>query len=118
MFETKGHITIERNQHDPDELFMLAVEAGAEDVEINEDTFEIYTASTDLHTVSQALSEAGLELEETVLSEVPKNEIELGQKETIQVMGVIEALEELDDIDQVYSGLMISDEALAELQTP
>jgi YebC/PmpR family DNA-binding regulatory protein len=116
MFETKGHITIERNNQDPDEVFMLAVEAGAEDVEINDDTFEVYTLATDLHAVSQALSEAGLTVEEAVLSEVPKNEIELNHKDTMQVVGVIEALEELDDVDQVYSGLSISDEALAELQ--
>lgn len=116
MFETKGHITIERNNHDPDEVFMLAVEAGAEDVEINEDAFEVYTVATDLHAVSQALGEAGLKVEEAVLSEVPKNEIELNHKDTMQVVGVIEALEELDDVDQVYSGLSISDETLAELQ--
>jgi transcriptional/translational regulatory protein YebC/TACO1 len=96
---------------------MIAVEAGAEDVEINDETFELYTAATELHAVSQALNEAGLEYEEATLSEVPKNEIELGSKETMQVMGVIEALEELDDVDQVYSGLSISDEALAELET-
>jgi YebC/PmpR family DNA-binding regulatory protein len=117
MFETKGRITIERDIQDPDEVFMIAVEAGAEDVEINEETFEVYTAATDLHAVSQTLTEAGLKLDETALSQVPKNEIELGQKETVQVMGVIEALEELDDVDQVYSGLSISDEALAELET-
>ena len=117
MFETKGRITIERNNQDPDEVFMIAVEAGAEDVEFNEETFEVYTAATDLHAVSQALTEAGLKLDEAALSQVPKNEIELGQKETVQVMGVIEALEELDDVEQVYSGLSISDEALAELQT-
>ena len=117
MFETKGRITIERNNQDPDEVFMIAVEAGAEDVEFNEETFEVYTAATDLHAVSQTLTEAGLKLDETALSQVPKNEIELGQKETVQVMGVIEALEELDDVDQVYSGLSISDEALAELET-
>jgi YebC/PmpR family DNA-binding regulatory protein len=117
MFETKGRITIERDNQDPDEVFMIAVEAGAEDVEINEETFEVYTAATDLHAVSQTLTEAGLKLDETALSQVPKNEIELGQKDTVQVMGVIEALEELDDVDQVYSGLSISDEALAELET-
>src|SRR5262245_22269928 len=116
MFETKGDITVEREQHDADELCMLAAEAGAEGVVLNGDSVEIYTAATDLHVVSQALSEAGLKLEDAVLSEVPKNEIELGQKETVQIMGIIEALEELDDIDQVYSGLSISDEALAELQ--
>ena len=117
MFDQKGYITIENNDHDPDELFLLAVEAGAEDVEIGDEVIEVYTASADLHTVTAALEEGGIKTSESQLSQFPKNEIELGQKETVQIMGIIEALEELDDVDQVYSGLAISDEAIAQLET-
>jgi transcriptional/translational regulatory protein YebC/TACO1 len=95
---------------------MLAVEAGAEDVEFSTDIIEIYTAAAELHAVSTALSEAGLKLFEAQLLHVPKNEIELDRKDTLQVMGIIEALEELDDVQQVYSGLKITDAALAELE--
>ncbi|HMR67803.1 MAG TPA: YebC/PmpR family DNA-binding transcriptional regulator [Anaerolineae bacterium] len=116
MFDTKGYISIERTDQDPDEVFMMAVEAGAQDVEIGDEAIEIYTAATDLHAVSTALTEQGLKIAESQLSQVPKNEIELGQKETLQVMGIIEQLEELDDVQQVYSGLAISDAALAELE--
>lgn len=116
MFETKGHISIERNKQDPDELFMQAVEAGAEDVEIGEESFDIYTAAVDLHAVVSALAETGLTVDEAELLEVPKNEIELGADETIKIMAIIEALEELDDVDQVFSGLAISDEAIAAME--
>jgi YebC/PmpR family DNA-binding regulatory protein len=116
MFDTKGYIAIERDNQDPDEVFMIAVDAGADDVQISEEWFEIYTPADELHAVSSALVNKGLTVAEAELSEVPKNEIELGSKETIQVMGVIEALEELDDVQQVYSGLSISDEAMAELE--
>jgi YebC/PmpR family DNA-binding regulatory protein len=116
MFSTKGYILIERKNQDPDEVFMTAVEAGAEDVEINKDSFEIYTAAADLHAVSTVLAAAGLKAAEAELSQIPKNEIQLDQKETVQVMGLIEALEDLDDIQRVYSGLSISDEAIAELE--
>ncbi len=116
MFSTKGYITIERTNQDPDEVFMLAVDAGADDVQISEDWFEIYTAPDALHAISVALTKGGLTIAEAELSEVPKNEIELSSKDTLQVMGVIEALEELDDVQQVYSGLAISEEALAELE--
>lgn len=116
MFDTKGYITIERNNQDPDEVFMIAVDAGADDVEISDRLFEIYTTPDMLHVVSNALVESGLEVDEAELAPIPKNEIELGQKETMQVMGIIEALDELDDVQQVYSGLHISDEALAELE--
>ena len=115
MFDTKGYITIEPNDQDTDEIFMIAVEAGADDVEISDEAIEIYTGPTDLHAVSSALSDAGLSLTEAVLSQIPKNEIEIGQKETVQVMGIIESLEDLDDVQNVYSGLAITDEALAEL---
>ena len=116
MFDTKGYISIERTDQDPDEVFLLAVDAGAEDVEISEDFFEIYTAATDLHAVSTALSDSGLDISEAELSQIPQNEIELDQKETLQVMGIIETLEELDDVQRVFSGLSITDEAIAELE--
>jgi YebC/PmpR family DNA-binding regulatory protein len=116
MFDTKGYVTIERTDQDPDEVFMLAVDAGAEDVEISDEWFEIYTSPEELHAIAEALTDNGLEIEEAELSQMPKNEIELGEKETIQVMGLIEALDELDDVQQTYSGLSISDEAMAELE--
>jgi transcriptional/translational regulatory protein YebC/TACO1 len=62
------------------------------------------------------LEEAGLEIDEATLSQFPKNEIELNHQETIKIMNIIEALEDLDDIDQVYSGLAISDEAIATME--
>jgi YebC/PmpR family DNA-binding regulatory protein len=116
MFEIKGYLAIERTRQDPDEVFMTAVDAGADDVQISDEWFEIYTPADELHSISNTLASNGLTVAEAQLSQVPKNEIELGPKETVQVMGVIEALEELDDVDQVYSGLKISDEALAELE--
>jgi YebC/PmpR family DNA-binding regulatory protein len=116
MFDTKGYIAIERTNQDPDEVFMIAVDAGADDVQISEEWFEIYTSADELHAVQAALAKSGLIIAEAELSEVPKNEIELDHKDTVQVMGLIEALEELDDVQQVYSGLAISDEAIAELE--
>jgi YebC/PmpR family DNA-binding regulatory protein len=117
MFDLKGYISLPKGSHDPDEVFMLAVEAGAEDVEVGDEDIEIYTASSDLHTGLSALEEAGITAEEAQLSQVPKNEIELGPAETVKIMNIIESLEELDDVDQVYSGLAISDEALAQMET-
>jgi YebC/PmpR family DNA-binding regulatory protein len=116
MFDTKGYIAIEAGNQDPDEVFMLAVDAGADDVQISDELFEIYTPPDALHAISVALGENGLTVSESELSEVAKNEIELSPKDTIQVMGLIEALEELDDIQQVFSGLHISDEVMAELE--
>ncbi len=117
MFDIKGYITIERTDQDPDDVFMIAVEAGAEDVEISEDIFEIYTSADQLHAVSSELTANDLTIADAELAQVPKNEIELGDKETMQVLSTIEAIEELDDIQQVYSGLKLSDDTLEALET-
>jgi transcriptional/translational regulatory protein YebC/TACO1 len=66
--------------------------------------------------VRQALENACIQVETAELSMIPKTTLQLGEKETTQVMGVIEALEELDDTQQVYSNLYISDEILAKYE--
>jgi len=113
MFDTKGYISVTRNDMDPDEAFMIAVDAGAEDVEISDDFVEVYTESGDLHWVREGLIGRGLVVEDAELSQVPKTLMTLDEKETLQVMNMIENLEELDDVQQVYSNLDISEEILA-----
>jgi len=113
MFDTKGYIIVARDDMDPDDIFMMAVDAGAEDVEISDDFVEVYTAPEDLHWVRESLAGRGLSIEHAELSQVPKTLMTLGEKETLQVMHMIEALEELDDVQQVYSNLDISEEILA-----
>ena len=113
MFDTKGYLTVARDDLDPDEIFMTAVDAGAEDVEVSDDFVEVYTQPGDLHTVRESLAEDGLNIEDAELSRVPKTLMTLGEKETLQVMNMIEDLEELDDVQRVYSNLDISEEILA-----
>jgi len=116
MFDTKGYITLTAGQMDSDDIFLIAADAGAEDVEFSDETVEIYTPPTELHTVVQTLEEVGLKVEEAELSQIAQNEIELPPKDTISIMNIIELLEELDDVDKVYSNLNFSDEALAILE--
>lgn len=116
MFDAKGYITLPSGQMDAEEVFLIAADAGADDVEIGEEVIEVYTPPAELHTVVQALETAGLKIEEAELSQVAKNEIALDPKETVAVMNIIELLEELDDVDKVYSNLNLSDEALALLE--
>lgn len=116
MFDLKGYITVTAEGVDPDEVFMAAVDAGADDVEVSDDIIEVYTAPDALHIVREALENAGYTIEEAELSQFAKNEIELGVKETLTIMSIVEQLEESDDVDKVYSNLNISDEALAELE--
>jgi YebC/PmpR family DNA-binding regulatory protein len=113
MFDTKGYIAVAVDDKDPDDIFMMAVDAGAEDVEISDEFVEVYTEPGDLHWIRDGLAGRGLSIDEAELSQVPKTMMTLAEKETLQVMGMIEALEELDDVQQVYSNLDISEEILA-----
>lgn len=113
MFESKGLITLEPGKRDPDDLFMTAVESGAEDVDVSGDIVEVYTAPSDLHVVREALEKRGLAVDDADLSMVPKTLISLGEKETLQVLHLIEQMEELDDVQQVFSNLDIPEEILA-----
>jgi YebC/PmpR family DNA-binding regulatory protein len=113
MFDIKGYLAVARDDLDPDEIFMMAIDAGAEDIEVSDDFVEVYTLATDLHAVREGLIGGGLTVEDAELSQVPKTVMTLGERETLQVMNMIESLEELDDVQQVYSNLDISEEILA-----
>jgi len=113
QFDTKGYITIEAGTTDPDTLFEIAVEAGAEDVEIGDDLFEVFTEPADLHVVRDALSADNVPINSAELSMIPKVTLSLDEKGTLSNMNLIDALEELDDVQQVYSNLEISDEVMA-----
>lgn len=113
QFDTKGYITIEAEKVDPDAIFEIAVEAGAEDVDIGDDLIEILTESADLHVVRDALSVQSVPVNSAELSKIPKITTSLDEKGTLSNMNLIDALEELDDVQQVYSNLDISDEVMA-----
>ncbi len=115
QFTRKGYIGI-TDEVDEDELFMVAAEAGAEDIQFGEVT-EIFVEVDDFRTVRQAISESGIDMEEANLIYDPNNPIELGQKEAVQVMGLVEKIEDLDDVQNVYSTLDITDEAIAAMDT-
>ncbi|MDY7076139.1 MAG: YebC/PmpR family DNA-binding transcriptional regulator [Chloroflexota bacterium] len=112
QFDRKGYIAIAPDGVDDDNLFEVAVDAGADDVVFGDDLIEIYADPGSFQAVRQALEDAGIPFETAELAMVPKTTIQLEEKETIQVMGVIEALEDLDDTQQVYSNLEISDEVM------
>jgi len=113
QFDRKGYIAIAPDGVDRDALFEVAVEAGAEDVVFGDDLIEVYADLANFQVVRQALREAGIRFEMAELAMIPKTTMQLDEKETFQVMKVIEALEELDDVQQVYSNLAISDEVMA-----
>lgn len=100
----------------PDQVFELAVEAGADDVIFDDDTIEIVGPVEAFKSITDGLGSLKIHPEEAGVRMIPKNEIELETDATLQVMRTIESLEELDDVQDVYSNLSISDEAMARLE--
>ncbi|HEY1410267.1 MAG TPA: YebC/PmpR family DNA-binding transcriptional regulator [Promineifilum sp.] len=116
QFKRKGYISI-TDEIDQDELFMVAAEAGAEDIQFNDGITEIYVDLDAFRAVQEALEAAGYSMDESSLIYDPDNTIELGQAESNQVINLIEHIEDLDDVQNVYSTLEISDEALAAMES-
>ena len=113
-FESKGYISVPVTDPDPDKLFELAVDAGADDVEITGETVEIYTAPTDLHAVASALEKAGLKPASVELTMKPKQLTALDPKDAASVMQLVDQIEELDDVQEVYANLDVPEEMVAE----
>jgi YebC/PmpR family DNA-binding regulatory protein len=117
QFTCKGYITIAPNGIDEDRVFEVAVEAGAEDIEFGDDLIEVHVAIEHFQAVRQALEDASIACETAEMTMVPQTTIKLEAKETLRIMKIIDALEELDDVQQVHSNLDISDEMIAKYET-
>jgi YebC/PmpR family DNA-binding regulatory protein len=101
---------------DQNKVFELAVEAGADDVIFDKNTIEIIGPVDSFKAISDSLTGAEIQPEDAGLRLIPKNEIELDPNATVQVMRTIEVLEDLDDVQQVFSNLTITEEAIAKLE--
>jgi YebC/PmpR family DNA-binding regulatory protein len=114
QFTRKGYIGI-TDEIDEDELFLIAADAGAEDIEFGEIT-EIFVDLEDFQTVQLALEEADITMDEANVIYDPNNAMELPPDQAMQVMNLIERIEDLDDVQNVYSTLDVTDEAIAAME--
>jgi len=117
QFDKKGFITLSGNNADYDEVFMIAADAGADDVSNDGDVLTVTTPREQLANVEEALIQAGYEVEDSELKWEAKNETEIAPDKALQNMRLMEALEELDDVQSVASNLMMTDEVLAAFET-
>lgn len=113
VFENKGFISIPQGSRSEDDVFMAAIEAGAEDVFVEADSYDVVTAPQDFTAVRAALEADGFEFLSAELTMMPNNTIKLEGKEAEQMLVLMEALEDLDDVQQVYANFDIPDEVLA-----
>ena len=109
QFEPKGVISVPIGKADPEELEMQAIEAGADDVQVQGDSMEVQTQPADLEAVRKALEGNGLTIENADYAMVPTVTIELEDKAAHSVLKLLDALEELEDVQRVYSNADFSD---------
>jgi YebC/PmpR family DNA-binding regulatory protein len=113
QFERKGQIVVDAGAYDEDQVFEAAIEAGAEDVAAEEDEFVITTNAASFHEVQAAMKAAGIEPTSAELDMVAQNEIALEGTDAEKLLRLLEALEESDDIQKVYSNADIDEDTLA-----
>ena len=112
LFESKGLITVEIKDSDAEELALQAIDAGAEDVNIDNDPIEIYTKPDELETVRAALEQKNLPIASAELSMIPKTMVEVEEKAALQALKLLDKLEGLDDVQHVFSNIDFSDSVL------
>ncbi|MEI7556480.1 YebC/PmpR family DNA-binding transcriptional regulator [Candidatus Chlorohelix sp.] len=118
MFEHVGLIRIELGKYDPEELMLIAIDAGASDVqEVREDDevieLEVYTGFEDMRKVQEALEKGGIKIISSEAIFNAKTTMDLDDAKALQVLRLMERLEDLDDVQNVYSNLNIRDEVAA-----
>jgi YebC/PmpR family DNA-binding regulatory protein len=110
MFDTKGIISLPKGDLDPDEFELELIDAGVEEIELEEDTFMITTPLEDFHNVQVKLQAMGVEAESAELQRIPNDTLDLALEQGLQIMKIIEEFEDDDDVQSVYHNVNVSDE--------
>ncbi len=115
IFESKGVVTVQTSKEEAEELALIAIDAGAADFKEDNGYLEIYTDPANLEAVREAV-EQHKKVETAELSLIPSNTMTLDEKHALQTIKLLEHLEELDDVQRVFSNADFSDEVMEKLQ--
>ncbi|MGI8595379.1 MAG: YebC/PmpR family DNA-binding transcriptional regulator [Solirubrobacteraceae bacterium] len=107
LFDKRGVIIVDASRYDEDDL-IAAIDAGALDIAMDEDVFEIVTEPGELPRVRSALAETGVEVESGELAQVPKSRVPVEEEKAATLMRLIEALEDNDDVNAVHANFDVS----------
>ena len=116
LFDLKGLISIETNELDAEELALQAIDAGAEDVKVENNYVEIYTKPEELEAVRTALEQKNLPVASAELSMIPRTTVELEEKAALQTLKLLDKLEELDEVQHVSSNADFPNSVLEKYQ--
>ena len=115
MFEQRGLVVFEKKSVEEEKLLDLALEAGAEDIKESETQFEVLTDPADFESIKKVFDDEGLSYSLAEISMIPQNTVKLEGRDAERVLSLLEALEENDDISQVYANFDIPDEVMEAL---
>ncbi len=114
MFEQKGLIEIDKSVIDEESLMMAVMDAGADDIQDEDEIFEVVSSVANFESVKKALEENDIDFKQASLGRLPQNMLEVKGREIEQIVTLLEALDDLDDVQKVFSNFDIQEE---ELQT-
>jgi YebC/PmpR family DNA-binding regulatory protein len=117
LFDSRGLITLETKAKDAEELALEAIDAGAEDVKVDNNYIEIYTKPEELEKVREALKQKKIAIASAEVSMVPKTTVELEEKAALQTLKLLDKLEELEEVQNVSSNADFSDAVLEKYQS-
>lgn len=113
-FDARGVVEVDLGSRDGEEVALVAIDAGADDFRIEDGTLEVHSAPGNVEQVRTALEQVGGQVTSAEVAMLPKTTIQLGPEEAVAVLRLVERLEELDDVQRVYTNLELSDELLSE----
>ena len=114
QFDRKGQIFVDANRFHEEAVLEAALEAGGEDMTRQDDEFIIITAVSSFHQVQEALKQTGLEFSHAELAMIPKNEMDIEGREAEQFLKLLDALDDHDDVQKIYSNANIDERIMAE----
>jgi len=118
QFDKKGLIVVKSDSNnESEELELVAIDAGAEDIDTDDESLYVYTDIGAIESVRTKLEENDLDITTTEISMVPKTTLQLDSKASIQTMRLLDSLDEIDDVQKVYSNADYTDEALVQYQS-
>jgi len=112
MFHKKGYLVVNKTKASEDQLMTLALDAGAEDMQVEDENFVITTALSDFEKVKMALEDAAVPLDLAELTMIPQTYVKLDGKEAQQMLRLVDTLEDNDDVQNVYANFDIPDEIM------
>uniref|UniRef100_A0A7C4EKI1 Probable transcriptional regulatory protein ENR59_10850 n=1 Tax=Fundidesulfovibrio putealis TaxID=270496 RepID=A0A7C4EKI1_9BACT len=115
MFDKKGVISLDKSKYSEDQVMEAALEAGAEDVTGEGDSWVVDTAPENFDAVRQAIEDAGLEVQEAEISMVPKNTVDVDAETGRKLLKLVDALDDYDDVQATHANFELPEELLAEM---